>query len=195
MPATDVEVCNLCLDKLGAEPITSISTPVSDRERRLSRLYPRFADIELGKRRWRFAIEPRTLTLASTAAGQDRPYRFTIPADVLRVLRRKYETWEKTGAFLADWGDKLDVLAIIKVPEGKWESTFVNVLASRLALECSDWVTGGNRGKKADLKLAYDEAVAEAARQDSFETNPQDELVADDDTAFDWLAGRVAWNG
>lgn len=196
MPYTEVEICNLALDKLGADPINTLDAPLKVNERRFARAYPHYRDLEMGSRRWKFAITFVQITPTGTPIPNvDYPYRYVLPAGTLRVIRRPGELWIKAGNEIhrPDQGT-FDLKLIVRKPPGDFPAEFAEVLAGRLAMELCEAVTQSNAKKKTAAEM-YADAMSRAAAADSFETASEDEEWGGDDNQFSWVTARWGWNG
>lgn len=192
---TAVKVINLGLSKIAASRVSSIEPPKSNLERYMADNYPEWRDAELSARRWRFAMEYKALTLDGEllAASTDKPYRYLMPNDCLRPVRRKGDEWEQHGRFLYSNQNTLTVVCVVRKSENEFDPLFVEVLACKIAYESCEYVTQSNQ-KKEDAERAYDKAVVRAAKVNAFLTGA--EAVSDESTsaadasAFSWVTDR-----
>jgi len=145
---TEVEICNQALDKIGEEPIVSLTTPRTKREKVCARHYSVLRDAVLREHEWGFAS--RTVTLSPLAGvepvGWDLAYVY--PPDCLEVRRMYQESFDaenpvkyKIGANIAlssreIWTDEPDAIleytARIVAPN-MFDASFVEMLACKLA--------------------------------------------------------------
>lgn len=184
-------ICNLALDKLGADPIASISAPVKANERLLARQYPIQRDVLLRSHRWLFAKVVRRLTPSGTPAENDiddRLYRYIMPTDAVRAIRRSGSTWQVRGRELMDPSDShIDVEFIVQVEPAKFDPLFTEALACKLAEVCCEKITVST-DKKQDIKDDFKLAMDAARRTNAFELGP--EVVTGGDDAYSWLTSR-----
>lgn len=184
---TDIQVINLGLSKIAASSIRQLDPPRTELENFLRNRYQPWKEAELCLHPWVFAREDNyQLTLNETVEG-DRPYKFLIPIDCLRVLREADTEWKQRGRYIASGYDNLKISYIRNVPEAEWDALFVSVMAWRVAYESAEYVTQSST--KRDAMLAgYKEALADAKKANAFIEGPQD--VADNDYEFSWLSDR-----
>lgn len=187
MAQSVVDVCNSALQHVGAGIITSLDDD-SPEARECSRAFDSNRRSELRKRPWRFAI--KRVQLAPDADDPDFDFnnQFTIPADCIRVLRpaENQLDWQIEGRkILTNDGTTLNLRYLADIDDvTQWDPAFYDVFALSLALDIVERLTQSNQKKKA-LNEAYDEAVADAARANAFETGFQD--PAEDD----WILARL----
>lgn len=189
IPMTDARICSLAQIKLGSpETINSLSNPVTVAERNYTLLFPHYRNVELRARRWVFATRFISLTSVLPDSGDpERPYRFALPPDFLRAIREDRTEWRQRGRTMIDAGNRVDLNYIANVPVADFDPSFVEVLACRLAYERADKATQSNT-KKAELKQAYRDALAEARQLNAFTIGADD--ISDDDTWSSWLMDR-----
>lgn len=188
---TPESICNLALDKLGADPIASISAPTKANERLLARQYPIRRDALLRSHRWLFAKTTRRLTPTGSPIENDiddRLYRYTMPTDAVRAIRRSGTTWQLRGRELLDPSSTyIDVEFIIQVEPAMFDPLFVEALASKLAEECCEKITMST-DKKQDMKDDFKRAMDMARVTNAYELGP--EVVTGGDDAYSWLTSR-----
>lgn len=191
MSLSEVDICNLALDKLGASRINSIAAPGNAVERRLSTAYPHYRDVELSTYRWKFALNYIRVTRTSPDFERvDKPYRYNIPTNVLKLYRRRGEDWERFGRqIISQISAGLDLKVLERKPVGDFTAEFCEVLACRLAKECAFFVTQ-NRGMVETAEELWEKAKAAAKAAESWETNPADEQIAVDPASFSWEFSR-----
>lgn len=190
---SDVDICNLAQQKLGAsDPIGSIVSPQGTAARAYAILYPHYRDVELRGRRWRFALaedHPVPL-LAGRTTDDEYPYRYSLPENSLRVIRDKLdrykqvgqELWSQTGAATL----KIDYIRS-DIESGYFDPNFVEVLACRLAYERCEKATQSNT-KKQELRAMWKEAITVAGQMNAFITGP--ETYGEDDGQYSWITER-----
>lgn len=185
---TDVQIVNLGLSKLGSARIARIDPPRTSLESFVSAGYVHWKRSEMAKRRWCFALEvDAALAKVAEVEGSERPYKYELPTDCLRPIRRSGTEWVQTGRFLRSAIDSLKVDYVRNVDEADFDPLFVEVLACRIAVESVEYVTQSNT-KKADAKALYDEAVADASKNNAFVIGPESNGA--DDSAFPLLTAR-----
>lgn len=197
--ASDVEVINACAIKLGQDTITSRSDEV-----KLARVtdarFDAIRDAELRRHTWAFSVKRDSLSALATEPAYGYAYEYQLPTDCLRPL----QVGQYDVASLADYRGGSDeapfaiegrkLLTNEPAPlrlryvrkattVGEWDSSFKEALASRLAYECCEAITG-SISKKEDAWRDYTIALNEAQMASAMETPSQP--VADDT----WIRGR-----
>lgn len=187
-------ICNLALDKLGADPINSLAAPVKPNEKLLSRQYPHWRDNELRRHRWQFSIATRRLTPVGspTTIGFDAPmYIYQMPNEALRAIRRVDDTWRiADGRKLYDpSSDFIDVDFVMQRQPGDMDALFQEALACRLAFECCEKITQSNE-KKKDCYQLYKDALEEAKRANAYERGPEIWVEQITNAQYSWEQAR-----
>jgi len=198
--ASNIDIANAALLKLGADRITSLNDH-NDRARVLSQRFTMVRDAELRRHRWRFA-----LSRASVPALADPPEfgyarAFQLPSDFLRLVQvgeydlgdsladyRSAPTarWALEGrTILTDLPSPLSLRYIRKVTDSAlFDSAFVEAFAARLAWECCERITQSD-SKRQLAAGEYKEAVREAIRANAIEAPPE---YGSDDS---WVMART----
>ena len=183
--ASVVEICNLALQKVGANPISSLSDD-SEEARACNRLYEPILRAELRTHPWNCAI-----TRVSVAPDSDEPafgydYQYTLPSDCVRILPDNTITdWKIEGRkILTDTDTEIELVYVKEISDpNDMDPLLVEALASRLAVELAEKVTE-SATKRQMAWEEYKEWVREARRVNAFESTAQ-ELPEDD-----WIAAR-----
>lgn len=185
---TNVQIINLGLTKIGSARISRIDPPVSSLEKICAEGYPQWKRSELTRRRWVFATEAYyKLTQVDEVPGIEQPYKYSIPVDCLRPIREKRTEWTQRGKFIWSSCQDLRISYIKNVEEKDLEALFVDVLATRIALECVEAVTQSNT-KKADVEALYQQSVNNAGQVNAFVRGPED--IQEDDNDFSFIYSR-----
>lgn len=185
---TDVQIINMGMSKIGASPIRAIDPPRTSLEKYIAANYVHWRRSELAKRRWVFATETNySLPKIEELSGVDLPYKFGLPVECLRLIRKAGDTWRQSRRYVYADTDPLVVSFIVNVPENEMDELFVEVLAWRIGYECAEYVTQSNT-KKADAVKLYDNAVAEAGRSNAYVIGPEN--IQDNDNAFPFVTSR-----
>lgn len=199
--ASEVDIANLALAKLGAGTIISLD----DDDPKAVVLKLNFATIrdkELRARRWRFSLARHELLADAIAPAWGFGYSYPLPAGCLRVIQigeydlgpnlsdyraAPTELWSIEGrAILTNLPAPLKVRTIQQITDtGLFDACFVDALASRLAYECCERITQSD-SKRQLAWSAYREAIREATRANAFEGATQE---ATDDT---WVMARIS---
>ena len=144
---------------------------------------------ELAKHRWVFATEySAQLTINAVVEREDGlNNKYGLPIDCLRPIRTKCTTWVQAGRFIYTDSDTLFIDYIRNVPEADLDPLFVDVLASRVAMESVEYTTQSNT-KKSDASILYERSLADAKKANAFTRGPED--IQADDADFGWITSR-----
>jgi len=187
---TEVSICNLALQKLGADPISSL-LQVHPNASVMNAVYETLRDLELRQHRWNFAKSRATLAPDATAPSTESgfSYAFPLPTDYLRLLSPnesnnisrdggrndvdwKIERHQGRRCILTNDGATLDIAYVARVEDpAQFDACFVEALACRLAWQTCERVTQSN-SKKTDAAAEYKEAIREAKRLNAVENVP-----------------------
>ncbi len=178
MATSEVSICNLALQKLGATRITSL-TEDSRNARSCNACYEALRDGELRAHSWKFAIKRVVLAPSVTAPVFDYTYAFPLPSACLRVLfpPRLDLDWvieDHLGApaILTNDGDALNVRYLARVTDPTlYDTNFVIAVAMRMTAFMGEELTQSNT-KEVAAMTAYNLAIKEARRMNAFETVP-----------------------
>lgn len=174
--ASQTDICNIALQKLGAGKITSISED-SRIARACSVAYTHCLEAELRAHPWRFAISRATLAADATEPEWGKDNSFELPTDCLRLLAPYPEMnyndldFEIEGRKIyTNESAPLYVRYIAQVTDTSlMDSTFREVLACRMALQMSEDLTQSN-AKAATIAAQYKDALAQARRTNAIES-------------------------
>lgn len=191
--ASEVEVANSALGKLGQDRITSLGDD-SPAARSCSAAIARIRDKLLrGRNAWNFSIVRAQLAASATAPLFGKANAFPVPADFLRLLPldpvdnlntndRQIESHEGSRAILTDEDAPLDVRYVRRVTDpNEMDSLFLELWATDLALDICQDVTGSNTKKealRADRKTILDEAKAVNAYESVAPVPPTDTWIS-----------------
>jgi hypothetical protein len=198
--ATDVDVINNALDRIGTDPITSRAQNTSA-AKWMNRRFDNLRDAELCKR-WRFAITRVELTASVTVpVGTLYTVQYDLPSDCLQMVQvsewyfpsmTDYRTGPEAPfvregrALLTNEPSPLFLRYVKQVTDPTdWDPWFIECLGARLAYEGCERVTGSS-GKKQDLLRDYRMVLDEAIAADAIEVAP--DVLADES----WLIARVS---
>lgn len=189
--ASEVDIANRALQKLGAERITSL-TQNSENARAANLCYTSIRDAELRAHPWNFAIKRAQLAADSTAPAFGFSYSYTLPSDCLRLLPPdvsvNYNThdWQIEGRkILTDEGAPLQVRYIKREEDpNQYDSLFIECLSAKIAIELCEQLTQSN-GKGQAARDDYIRAIREARKMNAFENISAEQMT---DT---WITCRV----
>ena len=179
--ASEVDICNEALQRLGAGRIVSFSDGTKN-SRECSLAYARERDALLRMHRWGFSISRVRLAAAVTAPTFGPANYFPLPPDCLRVLLPNdvYTDWVVEEAGIAtDWAAPLDLRYVRQITDpNKMDALFRQALAVTIAYTICESVTGSNK-KQETLSMELRDTVAGAKRVSAIEQVAQD--IREDD--------------
>lgn len=188
--ASEVEICNIALQKLGADRI-NLLTEDSVNARECNLAYAVIRDRELRKHSWTFAKKTVALA-ASTTKPLGYARQFPLPSDWLRTVKiladpedkHEMQDFALEGRNILSDETVVYLKYIRRVEDpNEFDTLFIDVLASALAYQLCEKLTQSNT-KKDEAKEAYKDAISEAKRINAIE-RPPDELPPDD-----WITVR-----
>jgi hypothetical protein len=190
MATSEVSICNLALQKLGAARIVSMSEN-SRNAKTVNACYEALRDTELRKYLWNFAKRRASLAASSTAPAFTFAHAFPVPADSLRVIKPvrlgldwTIEQHDGGVAILTNDGAPLQIRYLARVTNpALFDPSFVEMLACKIAWHCCEDITQSNT-KKAALTEEYNVHRADARRTNAFE------LPSLEEPEDSWLAAR-----
>jgi len=190
MATSEVSICNLGLQKLGATRIAALSE-ASKNARECNLCYAHIRDAELRANKWKFALTRVTLAPSSTTPDFTYTYAFPLPTDCLRALFParlaldwKVENHYGAASILTNDGDTLEVRYIKRITDTTlFDPLFVEAVACKIALQLCETLTQSNSKKEA-AELAYLYAIREARRINAIEIGPYKQPIDE------WVAAR-----
>lgn len=137
---------------------------------------------ELSRYPWLFARTRAKLPAEAAVPAFGWARQFILPSDCLRVIQIGTDGWLEdregryeleNGRILTDDAAPLSILYIRDVTDtARFDASFVEVLAARIAVEIAETVTG-IAGKVQMAEAMYREAVADARRNNAIQRPPQ----------------------
>jgi|TARA_R110000803_G_scaffold24974_2_gene59873 hypothetical protein len=189
--ASEVQICNLALAKVGDEQITSL-TENSKAARLCNLVYEPMRDTTLRSHPWNFAIQRVELAASTETPSYEYNAQFALPSDFLRLLGTNMLDAAKftvEGNLLLCNASALKIKYIYQVTDpNKFDWLFIEALSARIAAELSIAMTD-SRTLTVDLFNLFSTKLADARSADATEGTP------DDITADTWLNSRVAFTG
>lgn len=188
MAASDTEVVNSALIKLGAEPISDLQDEV--KAARFARVvYPRLRKEVITSHPWNFAYERRVLSASAAAPAFGYDYKYPIPADILRVFfinEQDYSSdWKVEGKFILTDLSSLKIEGVRDVTDtSKWTATFDEVMAFRIAWDLAYPLTQSIPLRDA-MKKDYLDMLGQARSFDAQEGGKIAQIGADE-----WINAR-----
>ena len=186
MGATDTDICNNALSKVGAQRILSINdtTPAG---RACQGQYDNVKKMMLRSHPWNFATKRVELNLLSTEPIYEFDYQYQLPEDCLRVLSVEADgtyPWKVEGRYLLTNTPAAFIKYIGNVAEGMFDDNFIEAMAYSLAMRICMPLTQ-SASLLASLTAGYKQAIREARSYDAQES-AGDRVYADT-----WLNSRV----
>lgn len=190
MATSNVAICNLALQKLGASRISALDDD-SKNARECNACFEHLRNSELRRHNWNFARKRTTLAPSAVDPDFDYDYAFPVPADFLKLLPPavheldwRIESHEDQTCILTNDGNSLEINYIAKITDPtKFDPSFDEMLACRIADHLCEALTQSNT-KAVKAMEDYKTARAEARRNNAFE-NISEEAPEDP-----WLAAR-----
>lgn len=198
--ASQIDICNLALKKLGAQRITALTDNVKQ-ARTLSDIYEIERQAELRKYRWSFAMKRALLPALVDKPAWGYGLAFQLPADYISLVQvgqfqtvpaldeyvgRDNAMWSiESGQILTDLGAPLSIRYIRDVTDpSDFDALFAQSFAAHLAYVACEDITGSST--KRDAAAAdYKQCIRDAVRINAIERPPSS--VYDDS----WIIGRL----
>lgn len=200
--ATEVDIVNRALVKLGADRITALSDNTKN-AREANAIFDLVRDAELRKNIWRFSIVRAQIDFDAGAPTPAYGYAYSYekPSSMLRLIQvgdyypggeivdyvdGETAPYAVEGDYiLSDEGNGIYVRYVAQITDTtKYDSLFVEAFACKLAMELAEAITASD-SKRDRATREYQMAVMEAIRTNAVEAPPQ--KVADDS----WMLVRA----
>ena len=171
--ASQIEICNIALGYLGAEPILSIG-PETKSGRLCGLAWDIVRDEMLACHAWNFAIRRAALAVLAATPEFDFDYAYALPVDCLRVLVAKSEEREvqwviEEGVLLSNFED-IEIKYISRITAtGRYSSGFVSAMCARMAAQMALAMDGGNDGRFKTMMQVFDMQLSQAKLLDAKE--------------------------
>lgn len=183
--ASEVEICNRALQKLGAKRITSL-TQDSVNARACNASYEAVRDKVLRCHIWNFAIKRAELPASSSAPAFGRANSYPLPSDFVKLApqypewNQYYRDWQIEGrSILTNDRGPIQIRYIYQVSDpNEMDPIFRELLATELAFEMCEEITQSNT-KKESLREDKSAIIAAARASNAFENVPTE--APDDD--------------
>ena len=188
--ASQTGICNRALEKLGEQPIVSISDGTKQAQA-LKRVYQGSLEAMLVEHPWHFAKKRAALAASATAPEWGFANAYPVPTDFLRLVAIKdgpafslEADPSGTQAILCDAAAPLSILYLYAVSDpGRLPSHFVEAFSSKLAFDICEDLTQSNT-KKDILAQLFTADLAKAKRVNGLQKAP------DIFPVFSWLESR-----
>jgi len=190
--ASEVQICNRALQKLGAGRITAL-TEDSPNARNCNVAYEDLRDRELRAHPWSFSIKRKSVAKDSDSPAYTYDNQFTMPSDCIRLLAPDPELnfndldWHIEGRqILTDSGSPLKIRYIARITDPNvMDPLFREALASRIAYELCEPITQSNTKRQLAWE-DYKNAIEEARKVNSIEKPVSAEPPTDE-----WITVRL----
>jgi len=167
-----VEIANLSLAMIGADPIVGFSDQ-SIQAQLCDRFYTPTRDEVLESRNWTFAIKRATLTGTANSAFSEWAYTYTLPSDYLRLIQIDKDEVETIQSKYALEGNKLlsdrvgiEICYVAKVTQvDLYSPLFVEALATKLAIKLAGPLQKPDMVKQLFLTYAKIQETPQAGEQ------------------------------
>lgn len=187
MAASEVQVANRALTKLGAARIASFSDD-NKQARAIASCFEDLRDDELRAHRWQFALKRTTLAALSEPPAYGYNYQYPLPENCLRIdmvndeypsaimdnyIGAETNDWLIEGnAILTDAEAPIYLRYVAQITDPTmWDSNFREALASRIAYEICEDLTQSDTKKQFAMQ-DYKRAIMQAIRTNAIERPP-----------------------
>lgn len=177
--ASEVDICNIAMHKLGANRVTSLDTPDNFEAELCAVNYPLVRDSVLEEHAWSFALKRIVLNPTGNPPAWGSDTEFQVPEGVLTIIRLydnpnvaspvAPETWRREGDYVYASSAKVYALCVMRITDTtRYPALFRALVSVRLALELCMVVTE-NKELIGQLMQEYSYKVREAAAADGIQ--------------------------
>jgi hypothetical protein len=189
--ASEVDISNRALQKLGAKRIVSLSD-ASSSARACNAAYPSVRDALYEDHDWNFTIERVQLPADSATPEFGKSYSYTLPADFIRLAPPYPEEndpsidWQiENGCILTNYSPPLNVRYVSRVIDpNKMTPLFRELLATEMAFELCEEITQSNV-KKSQLDSDREKIMRKAKRSNAMQN------VSAEPPEDSWITARA----
>lgn len=198
--ASQIEICNQALTKIGAARIVSLDDNVQA-ARSLNSAWNITLNSLLRARTWRFSIARVQLAALASTPSWGFSYQYQIPSDYIRLVQVNNYIVNLNAAFYVSSDDSpfslegnmilTDYAAPLKIRYVKliqdtnlFDYTFCDALATKLAIQICEELTDSNALKQG-LWQEYKQCLSDAIRANAIEVASQS--IPDSE----WILGRL----
>lgn len=200
MAVSAVDICNMAMQLLGANFITSLTQDTKE-ARQCNVAYPRCRDAELRKHPWNFAKTRVILAYEVDTPAFDFDYKYLLPPeygaihpDFERYMNREVgESYSvEAGYLLTNFAGPLNfTYTKLETDTTKFDPVFVSALAASIAFTTADAITESNT-KKQIAAADYREKIMDARKANAFE-RPSEALPDSTWVTARYAGGRSNW--
>lgn len=170
MAASETEIANSALSKLGTKRILSLNEDTRE-ARLLKEQFAKIRDDLLRSHPWNFAIARANLAAITTAPAFGFEKAFQLPTDCLRVLETDDDTteWQREEDKILSNSSTMAIKYVKRITDvGQWDANFCEVMALSLAEDISYAITQ-NAALKDRLAATLDRKLRTARSFDGQE--------------------------
>jgi len=175
MSVSEVQICNLALNRVGNLSITSLED-ASKEGRACKVFYPICRDWVMERHPWNFAMARADISAQvepAPAFGFD--YAYTLPTDCLRAWEIVGSTAEwiaEDGQLLTDLDEEIYLSYIKRITTtGRFSVAFAECISVKLAAELANKLASDKALRKALLEELYNVSLPDAYRLNAEEGN------------------------
>lgn len=173
--ASQVEIVNVALTRLGADPITSLEDG-STEATIANTCWEVSRRAALRDHFWNFAITEATLNAIDGESTRNYHYKYQLPADCLRLIEVfDVQDYKLLGRSVCTNSSSVSIKYVRDIEDTtEWDAAFVDVFAQRLAAEMAYAITKSQATSDSTLQI-YAAKLQRARFVDATE-EPQDTL-------------------
>lgn len=182
--ASDIQICNIALSKLGAATIASLSEG-SQEANFCSTFYESARDAALRSHPWNFASKTRVLASTDVPTGYEETYAYSYPSDCLmaskvhdgegnestfRVILHEDSNGDKSKLILTNL-ETANLTYTVRVTDPNiYDSQFIESFALRLAAELA-WPITKDHNVEQNMYTKFNNSLPETEASNSSEGN------------------------
>lgn len=190
--ASEIEIANRGLQKIGQNPITSFLDN-TETGRMVKRSFKLIRDAELGSNFWSFAKKRVILAPLATTPAFEWEHEYQLPSDHLQTFQVFFDTSplvfgdpslvvnrtdpgkifeEEDNKILTNEDTQIKLIYIARVTDtNKYHPTFVEAFAARLGAEFNEQITQSNT-KRQMIEADYQRAIKKARQMNAISRRP-----------------------
>jgi hypothetical protein len=176
--ATKVEIANVALTALGADPISDLNDPDNENSRKVKRVYDTIRRSTLRKHFWNFAMKEIALSrLTDVPILDDYTYVFQLPPDYVRLKKTDLatesgDTYKIKGKRIYCNSTSLKIEYVYDCDDpNEYDSEFIMAFAGALADILAYPITT-NATMAGQVKIDAKKMLDQAKSSDSMEETP-----------------------
>lgn len=172
--ATETEIANMALMRVGTKTITDISEATTEAGY-VRTVFPIALRAELRSHAWNCAVDRVILAPESSQTPFGNLYKYRLPVDCLRPLNAEDNDWGIEGRYIVTADYPVVNLRYIKLFSDIRDADpmLVDALAVRIAIDLCERIAKSST-KKQQLIAEYKDKIMEARRVNAFERRNED---------------------